>query len=98
MNKPATPLDAYKTIIDQLVDDTRRSLSSRLITEERIYSRAPLEDERSQFVRSLSSQQRKVLAGMVQEERDGTIHDVLALLTWWIRVQDVGLTFCGEKM
>lgn len=35
---------------------------------------------------------------MLQEERDGAIHDVLAGLTWWIDCQEVGFTFRGESM
>jgi hypothetical protein len=35
---------------------------------------------------------------MLSEARDGTIHDVLAALTWWMTARDVGLTFRGEPM
>jgi hypothetical protein len=39
-----------------------------------------------------------LLSEMLQEERDGAIHDVLAALTWWITARGVGLTFRGQPM
>jgi hypothetical protein len=44
-------------------------------------------------VRSLSLDQRRMLARLVHDERTSAIHDVLALLTWWISTRGVGLTF-----
>jgi hypothetical protein len=35
---------------------------------------------------------------MLREERSGAVHDVLALLTWWIQCWDVPLTYRGEPM
>lgn len=35
---------------------------------------------------------------MLQAERDGAIHDVLAVLSWWIDCRDVGFAVDGEPM
>jgi hypothetical protein len=98
MNEPNTPLDVYKAIIDQLVEETRLLGSSSHVAERQFFSKAPAHREYNEFIRSLSGQQPELLSRMLQEERDGTIHDVLAALTWWISVRDVGLTFRGKRM
>jgi len=42
--------------------------------------------------------QRQMLAQMLHAERVAAIHDVLAVLTWWVLTRGVGLTFRGEPM
>jgi hypothetical protein len=98
MNEPTTPLAAYKAIIDQFVAETRLLGSSSHVAERCLFSKAPAHAEYNDFIRTLSSKQREQLARMLQEERDGAIHDVLAALTWWISAREVGLTFRGEPM
>jgi hypothetical protein len=98
MHDPATPIDAYKAIIDQLLSETRRLGSSEHVAKSSIFSRAPVHGAFNDFLGSLNRTQRELLASMLQEERDGTIHDVLAALTWWIISRGVGLTFHGEPM
>lgn len=98
MDEPKSPIDAYKAIIDQLVNDVRLSMHAGLVVERARFSNAPAHDDHNAFVRRLSPEDRIVLSEMLQEERDGTIHDVLAALTWWIICQNVGLTFRGEPM
>jgi hypothetical protein len=98
MHAPTTPVDAYKAIIDQLVNETRRFGASQHVAESRIFSNAPAHREFNDFVGSLTEPRRELLARMLQEERDGAIHDVLAVLTWWIISRDVSLTFRGEPM
>lgn len=95
---PSRPVDAYKAIIDELVTVTSRGLSEKLILSEKRWSNAPDENDANKFVRSLSDNQRQLLARMVRNERIGAIHDVLAELTWWISCRDVQFTFCGEPM
>jgi hypothetical protein len=92
------PVDAYMAIIDQLVSETSHGVSERLVGEDGIWSKAPREDAANEFVRSLSTEQRRMLARMLHKERTGAIHDVLALLTWWILTRDIALTFRGEPM
>ena len=96
METPATPTDAYKAIIDQLVNETR--LSGSCVAEKGIFSNAPADQEYNAFIQSLSTKQRALLARMLSEERDGTIHDVLAMLTWWLIAREVSLTYRGEAM
>lgn len=96
MDAPATPSDAYKAIIDQLVNQTRLSGPGSSVAERGIFSNAPAHQEYNAFIRSLSPQHRSLLARMLSEARDEAIHDVLAALTWWMTTRDVGLTFRGE--
>jgi hypothetical protein len=98
MHDPTTPIDAYKAIIDQLLNETRRLGSSEHVAKSSIFSKAPAHREFNDFIGSLNRSQRELLARMLQEERDGAIHDVLAALTWWVISRGVGLTFHGEPM
>jgi hypothetical protein len=98
MNEPNTPVEVYKAIIDQLVGETRLYGSCSHVAKSGKYSNAPAHSEYNEFIGSLSPQQRELLARMLQEERDGTIHDVLAALTWWIAARGVGFTFQGKPM
>lgn len=89
---------AYKAVIDQLVAETSRGLSERLVLDEGVFSRAPEQQRLNLFVRSLSEDQRELLATMLHEERTSSIHDVLAVLSWWIEVRELGFTFEGRPM
>jgi hypothetical protein len=60
--------------------------------------KAPAHREFNTFIKSLSRPQRELLSRMLQEERDGTIHDVLAALSWWIDCRELGFSFRGEPM
>jgi hypothetical protein len=60
--------------------------------------RAPGHEEENRFVAGLNRSQRATLAKMLTVERQAAIHDVLAELTWWITVRDVGLTYRGRSM
>ena len=98
MRDPATAIDAYKSIIDQFVDETRRFGSGSHVAESGIFSKAPAHCAFNEFIGSLSKQQQALLSQMLQEERDGAIHDLLAALSWWIDCRQVGLSFRGEPM
>jgi hypothetical protein len=98
MHDPTTPLDAYKAIIDQIVNETLRLGAGPHVADRGIFSNAPAHREFNDFIGSLNGPQRELLARMLREERDGAIHDVLAALTWWITSRDVGLTFRGDPM
>jgi hypothetical protein len=98
MNEPTTPIDAYKAIIDQLVDEVRVFGSAPHVAEQSFFSKAPAHAQFNDFIHKLSQEDRALLSEMLQEERDGAIHDVLAALTWWVTTRKVGLTFHGEPM
>jgi hypothetical protein len=95
--EPTTPVDAYKAIIDQLVEDTS-GVAEKLLREEGIWSRAPGAKVENAFVKSLTAEQRNLLAEMIRNERVSAIGMVLSNLTWWLLCRDVGLTFRGEPM
>lgn len=97
---PTTPVEAYKAIIDQLVQEESQSIGERLLRESGLYSKAltPEAAAGNELARSLTPEQRAVLGQMLRQERIGAIHDVLAVLTWWLLCHDVGLTFRGQPM
>ena len=95
---PTTPIGAYKAIIDQLVEETTPGLSERRVRDDGVYSNSPSDAAANALVKSLSAEQRKVLAEMLHEERVSAIHGVLANLTWWMCCREVGLTFRGQPM
>lgn len=87
----------YKKMIDNLVEESN-SLSSSLIVEKKIYSKAIGHEEYNNFISSLSEEQRILLANMIRLERESAFHDVLATLTWWIDCEDVTLCHKGNVM
>jgi hypothetical protein len=95
--EPSKPVEAYKAIIDQLVEDTS-GVTEKLLREEGIWSRAPGAKVENAFVKSLTAEQRNLLADMIRDERISAIGMVLANLTWWLLCRDVGLTFRGKPM
>lgn len=97
MKDPKTPREAYQAIIDELAT-TVRGGAGDLVATEGIYSRAPAHKKFNQFLKSLSAEERTLVADMLRSERDGAIHDVLAALTWWLSCRDVGLTFRSKPM
>jgi hypothetical protein len=94
----ARPVDAYKAIIDELVSETSHGVSEMLVVQEGIFSRTVGNELLNGFVQSLSTEHRQILARMLYAERTAAIHDVLAVLTWWLHAGEVGLTFRGEPM
>ena len=97
-SEPSTPVEAYKAIIDQLVDEVTPGISERLIREEAILSKAPAQAAANRFVQSLTAEQRMLLADMLHHERGSAIFGVLSCLTWWLCCREVGLTFQGQPM
>jgi len=97
---PTTPIEAYKAIIDQLVQENSQSIGERLLRESGLYSKSksPEAAAGNELARSVTHEQRVVLGQMLRHERIGAIHDVLAMLTWWLLCHGVGLTFHGQPM
>src|SRR5215813_9099664 len=70
---PATPIDAYKAIVDQLVTETSRGISERLVVEEGIFSKELDARALNACVQSLSVEQRRLLSEMLHCERISAI-------------------------
>ncbi len=95
---PARPIDAYKEIIDQLVIETSHGGTEKWVAEGRVLPHPPERLDPNPFVQSLSIEQRQILASMLHHERTSAIHDVLAVLTWWVICREGGFTCRGEPM
>lgn len=96
--QPSRPLDAYKEIIDQLVTETSRGVTEKLVVREGGFLETSDGRVFNPFLKSLSTEQRLKLAQMLHAERVSAIGGALAVLTWWIVAQKVGFTFRGEPM
>ncbi len=92
------PADAYKAIIDQLATETTTGVSEKLVTTEGLFSKAADDAALNSFVRGLPLEHRTLLAKMLCEERQSAIHDVLAVLSWWVDAGDLCFTLRGEPM
>ena len=92
-------MSTYHEIIDQLVNETRKnSTYSRRVAENAPF---PVESEQSAFnslLSSLSEEQRELLSEILNQERNSSIHDVLAVFSWWIECLGVGFSANGRPM
>jgi hypothetical protein len=98
MSSSHRPVDAYKAIVDQLVDETTRSVTQRLVTGRGFFLETSDHAVFNPLVRSLTPEQRRLLGDMLLQERLGGIHDVLAVLTDWMSSDGLAFTFQGEPM
>jgi hypothetical protein len=96
--EPSRPIDTYKQIIDQLVTETSHGVTEKIVVRDGGFLEASDGRIFNPLLRTLSDEQRLMLAKMLHTERIAAIHDVLAVLTWWIVAGGVGLTFRGEPM
>jgi len=92
------PIDVYKEIIDQLVNETTHSVTQKLVTERGFFLETSAHAVFNELVRPLTPEKRKLLGDMLLAERRSAIHDVLAVLTWWILCGGLAFTFEGEAM
>jgi hypothetical protein len=92
-------MSTYQEIIDQLVGETRiNSAYSKRANENKPF---PVESEQFEFNKllpSLTEDQRTLLSKILLQERNSAIHDVLAVLSWWIECRGVGLNVNGEPL
>jgi uncharacterized protein DUF6547 len=92
------PIDVYKEIIDQLVNETTHSVTQKLVSERGFFLETSDHAVFNELVRPLTPEKRKLLGDMLLAERRSAIHDVLAVLTWWILCGGLAFTFEGEPM
>jgi len=92
------PIDAYKALIDQLVNETSHSVTAKTVVERGTFLETSAYAVFNDLIGPLGPERRRLLSQILDEERVGAIHDVLAVLTWWISPQGLGFTFRGESM
>lgn len=95
---PQTPLEIYRAIIDQLAEETRVQGAGSYLARSGRFSNAPDHEEFNTYLQALDDADRKLIAEMLESERNSAIHDALALLTWWIDCSDVTLCVHGDEM
>jgi uncharacterized protein DUF6547 len=92
------PIDVYQAIIDELVNETTRSVKQKLVTERGFFLETSDHAVFNELVQSLTPEKRKLLGDMLVDERRDAIHDVLAVLTWWMSSGGLAFTFEGKPM
>ena len=92
-----SPIEAYKAIIDELVDRTD-GLHEKMIRKHGQFSKCPADEAKNEFVQSLSKRQRVLLAEMIRGERENAIHATLVTFTEWVDLEGLAFTFNGEPM
>jgi len=96
--QPSRPIDAYKEIIDQLVTETSHGVTEKIVVREGGFLETSDDRIFNPFLKSLSTEQRQMLAQMLHAERTSAIGGVLAVLEWWVVARGVGLTFRGDAL
>jgi hypothetical protein len=97
-SKSAEAAAAYRSLIDAAVEQARGADLSDRIEKKLSYSKAPTHRRFNAFIRSLTADQRRLLADLLREERRGTIHNIFAHWTWWIVCKGLGFTLNKKPM
>ena len=94
---PSSARQAYKAIIDALVEDTRRNACDRSVRDDAVYRKADGCAEANALVASLSQDERRVLAGILLDQRKSAVSSALALLDWKLG-GDTVIAYRGEAI
>lgn len=98
LKQPLSPArQAYKAVIDALVDDTQRNACDRSVREDGVYRNADGYSEANALVASLSQDQRRVLAEILLDQRKSAISSALALADWKL-VDELIVTYRGVSL
>jgi len=92
-----TGLDKYKLLIDDLVEH-QESVVAKRVVENSGSPVHPSNDKINEFVGGMNDAERAILAQMLQDSRDGGMHDVLAYLSDEINLSDLRLVVDGLEM
>ena len=91
-----TPLEEYTAFIDALVERCW-SASARWVRAKKPWPDSPENKAINDFLSTLSDSQREVLAGMLEEEKEGGFHDTLAYLNEEMTVEGLRLVRNGVE-
>lgn len=92
-----SPLDFYKRFIDALVE-IRPDVSAMWLRDKRPWPDLPENQAINAFVSNLSDDHRTILGDLLQDARDGGIHDTLAYLNDQINLGGVRLVCEGTEL
>lgn len=90
-------LRLYRNFVDELVA-LRDCVMARWVTERRPWPDQPENRAANDLVGSLDDAQREILARLLQQARDGGIHNVLAFLNDRMELANLRLVCDGEEM
>ena len=92
-----TPLSEYKKFITDLVQK-QPSLTARAIRQRGHLNPSDRNEEINQLLAQLSAEQKEAVAQLLQQERDGGIHDTLAYLSEEINREGLRLVRNGVEL
>src|SRR6266446_1253502 len=69
------PIDAYKALIDQLVNETSHSVTAKTVVERGTFLETSAYAVFNDLIGPLGPERRRLLSQMLDEERVGAIHD-----------------------
>jgi hypothetical protein len=95
-----TPLQEYQAFIDGLLEWPRTSVTARWVREWGTDTPKTYQppEEFHERMRLFTPEQRQIMANMLQQEREGAIHGVLAYLTDKINGEGLRLTRNGVEL
>ncbi|WP_228728383.1 DUF6547 family protein [Brevibacillus composti] len=89
-------LDRYKAFIDDLVK--LRPCVESVWVQENAWPRLPQNEPINQLLDVLTSEQKSILSAMLQQARDGGIHDTLAYLNERITLDGLQIVVQGSEL
>lgn len=92
------PREAYKQIIDTLVQQTPTSSAQFIQQGQYTKGRSEWSKSMNAFVQGLTVQQRADLIQMLNSERQAAMGEVLTLLTWWADCRGLAFTLGGAPL
>src|SRR5262245_15172686 len=93
----STPFDDYKEFIEALVG-IRPAVLARWVLEKSAWPDLPENKAINAFVAKLTDAQREILATLLQQARDGGIHDTLAYLNDEINLEGLRIVRNGREL
>jgi hypothetical protein len=96
-SETSSPLDDYKEFIEALVG-IRPDVCARWVKEKRSWPDLPENKSLNTFLTTLTDARREVLATLLQQARDGRIHDTLAYLSEEINLAGLRIVRNGREL
>jgi hypothetical protein len=96
--EPSSPREAYKAVIDEFVADVTDSQRDHRLVDSGEYSPAAGHESANAFVRSLTKEQREVLAAILRDQRISAVASALSTLTWWVTCRNLAITFRDDPV
>ena len=94
-----TALQLYKNFIDDLVKQ-RNDVVAKRVREKMLWPNTAADDltRQNKIIKSLSDKDREIIADMLQQAREGGIHDTLVYLSEQINLNGLRIAINGVEL